>query len=396
MFLSARKHRFAVFFLIYLMVNLGLDFGETLISPFAKTLGATPLLIGVVATGFTYGSLAFRFISGPIMDFFSRKRLLVGAVAIIAFSFLGEVFSTSVSMLVFFRILQGVGQAFTAPICLTLAAGVVSRKRIASGIGVLAIARGIATLFAPMIALKMSEVTGYRKAFLAAVVIELISIVIVLLIPSGEVCSEAKNKKKTRICFSNFLVKEAALPSLMQFFFMMAWSCVFAFLVVYGLQQGWGSNVGLFNTVYGLVVFVAAPLGGYLVDRFGTLLLLPMLALMSVSLWILSFSSSLAMLILAAAVGAFGYGAAGPVVRSMTMSAVPVDRRGAASSTFFIASDIGQLLGPVVGGVLISFFGYAVMFRIAPIWVLCAAILLISVNRKKVPISGDEMEKTTS
>ncbi len=96
---------------------------------------------------------------------------------------------------------------------------------------------------------------------------------------------------------------------------------------------------------------------------------------------------------MAAVVGAFGYGAAGPVARSMAMSVVPEFRRGAASSTLFIASDIGQLIGPVIGGIIVSRFGYTVMFRIAPIWVGAAAILLL-VTKKYVQQKADANEKS--
>jgi len=373
--ISLRKHSFVIIFLVYLMINLGLDFGETLVSPFAKSLNATPVFIGIVATGFTYGSILFRFVSGPAIDFFNRKILLLGAVVIIAISFVGEAFSTSVRMLVAFRIIQGIGQAFTAPVCLTLAAGVVSSKKIASGIGILAVARGVATLSAPVIALKVSEMTSYHFSFLVAAVIEGLSMIAVLNIPISK--SNKNDNQKFRISFSGLIAKEAIPAAMLQFFFMMSWSCVFAFLVVFGQERGLGSDVGFFNSAYGIMVFISAPFGGRLVDRFGYYMLIPMMVLMSLSLWILSFSINMWILLTAAVVGAFGYGAAGPVARSIAMSVVPENRRGAASSTLFVASDIGQLLGPIIGGIIVAHFGYAVMFLIDPVWIAAAFILLL-------------------
>lgn len=391
------KHSFAVIFLVYLMINLGLDFGETLVAPFAKSLNATPVLIGVVATGFTYGSIVFRIVSGPAIDYFNRKMILVTAVVIIAISFLGEAFATSVPVLVFFRIIQGIGQAFTAPVCLTLAAGVISRKKIASGIGTLAIARGIATLVAPVVALKISEVTSYQTGFILATVIELTAIIAVLNIPASS--SKRTSNQLLKISVTDVVAKEALVPALLQFFFMLAWSCVFAFLVIYGQAQGFGSNIGFFNTVYGLAVFAAAPLGGYLVDRFGYYMLIPMLVLMAGSLWLLSFATNMWWLLTAAVVGAFGYGAAGPVARSMAVSVVSENRRGAASSTLFVASDIGQLVGPVIGGLIIARFGYTMMFRVAPVWIVAATVLLIitkqQVQRKAAAVTDMAVQDET-
>lgn len=392
---SRQKHAFAIIFLVYLMINLGLNFGETLVSPFAKSLNATPVLIGIAATGFTYGSIVFRVISGPAIDYFNRKLLLMISVMIITASFLGEACATSVQMLVVFRITQGIGQAFTAPVCLTLAAGVVSRKKMASGIGTLAVARGVATLIAPVVALKISEVTSYKTSFLIAAVIESASIIAVLNMHVAN--PQHTNHEHFKVSLHGVIARAAILPALLQFFFMMAWSSVFAFLVVFGQEQGLGSNVGFFNTAYGIAVFAAAPLGGRLVDRYGYYMLIPMLILMALALWVISFAANLWLLLIAAILGAFGYGAAGPVARSMAMSVVSEQRRGAASSTLFVASDVGQLVGPVIGGLLVAHFGYAVMFRVAPIWILIAAILLLVTKpmiQRQAAETAMSMEKT--
>ncbi|ETY75472.1 MFS transporter [Lactiplantibacillus fabifermentans] len=379
--------------LAYFLVNLSLNMANNLSTPFAKSLGATPVVIGVVATGFTYGSIVFKLISGPAIDSFNRKGLLLGAVVIIAIAFLGDAFATSVPMLVTFRVLQGVGQAFTATTFIAIAADTLPRKKMSAGMGIFALGTAASTLLGAVVGLKVQEATSFRTAFLGSFFTLLVGFVVLLFIKVKPV-----NAKKFKITLSGFIAKEALAPAFMQFFFMMAWSCVFAFLVVYGQEQGLGSNVGFFNTAYGLAVFVAAPFGGKLVDRFGYLMVIPMLVLMAVSLWIISFSTNLWMLLVAAVVGAFGYGAAGPVARSMDMNVVPENRRGAASSTLFVASDIGQLVGPVVGGILVSAFGYGTMFRIAPVWVLLAALLVIFTQKyikNKIAALAPEKEVAT-
>lgn len=358
--------------LAYFLVNLSLNMANNLSTPFAKSLGATPVVMGVVATGFTYGSIVFKLISGPAIDSFNRKGLLLGAVMVIAVAFLGDAFATSVPMLITFRILQGVGQAFTATTFIAIAADTLPRKSMSAGMGVFALGTAASTLLGAVVGLKVQEATSFRIAFLGSFVALLTGFIVLLFIKVKHV-----KAKKFKVSLSGFIAKEAIPPALMQFLFMMSWSCVFAFLVVYGQEQGLGSNVGFFNTAYGLAVFIAAPLGGKLVDHYGYLVVIPMLILMAISLWIISFSTNLGMLLIAAVVGAFGYGAAGPVARSMAMSVVPEERRGAASSTLFVASDIGQLVGPVVGGMLVTAFGYGTMFRIAPVWIVFAVVLLI-------------------
>ncbi|MBW3090024.1 IS3 family transposase [Bifidobacterium miconisargentati] len=221
---AIRNHSFVMVFVVYLMINLGLEFGETLVSPLSASLGATPVVIGMVATGFTYGSMIFRLAAGSAIDAFDRRKLLFIAVAILAVAFLGDAFATSVPVLMCFRILQGVGQAFTAPICLTLAAGTVTRENFAGGIGTLSVARGVAGMCGPYVALRIQETAGYQVAFLLAMGIEIVTLIAIL-----NLRVEHNRTEKFRFSLSGFLAREAIPPALMQFLFMMAWSCVFAF-----------------------------------------------------------------------------------------------------------------------------------------------------------------------
>ncbi|NHT16119.1 MFS transporter [Cellulomonas sp. IC4_254] len=363
-------------FLAYFLVNVALGMSNNLSTPFAKELGATPVLIGVVATGFTYGAIVFKLASAPAIDTYNRKFVLLGAVAVIAIAFVGYAISTTVPVLITFRVLQGVGQAFTATTFIALAADTLPREKLAQGMGTFAIGTAAATMVAAPIALKVQEATSYRATFVIALVVLVLGAVAILRIELRPL-----PRKKFRITLNGFIAVEAIPPALMQFLFMMAWSCVFSFLIVFGMDQGLGSNVGFFNTAYGLAVFVAAPLGGRLVDRFGYYMLIPMMVFMGVALLLISISTNLVTLLVAAVCGAFGYGAAGPVVRSMAMGIVPKPRRGAASSTLFLASDVGQLLGPIVGGILATSFGYAAMFRVVPGYLLLVVVLLLVTRR---------------
>lgn len=374
---------FTNIFLAYFLVNLALNIANNLSTPFAKSLGATPVIIGIVATGFTYGAIVFKLASAPAIDSFNRKFVLLGAVGVIMIAILGYAISTNVPTLITFRVIQGIGQAFTATTFIALAADTLPREKLASGMGIFAIGTAGATMLGAPVALKVQEVVGYQGTFLTALGILALGAVAIFLMRVKPL-----PKKKFKITLSGFLAKEAVPPALLQFIFMLAWSCVFSFLIVFGQEQGLGSDVGFFNTAYGLAVFAAAPLGGRLVDRFGYYMLIPMFVFTAAALFLISISTNLVILLLAAVCGALGYGAAGPVVRSMAMSVVPTSRRGAASSTLFLASDIGQLVGPIIGGLIATSFGYAVMFQVVPVYLIAAVILLV-VSRNYIKAKAD-------
>jgi MFS family permease len=347
-----------------------------MVSPFAKALGATPVVIGVVASAFAVGAMVFKLVSAPAIDAFRRKYVLLAAITVIAVAFAGYALSSDVPTLMTFRLLQGAGQAFTATTCITLAADALPREKIAAGIGIFAVASGAARMIGEPLALRVHEATSFASTFAVAVVIMAGAAAAALNIRTTPV-----PKKRFRLSFSGFVAIEAVPAALLQLMFMLAWSCVNAFVVVVGMERGLGSEVGLFATVYGLGVVVSAPLGGRLVDRFGYLMMVPMLGCFAAALSLVSVADDLGTLLVAAAVGAFGYGAAGPVARSMAMSVVPAERRGSASSTLYLGSDLGQLVGPVVGGMIAAAFGYRVMFRVVEVFVAGALVVLLLTRR---------------
>ncbi|WP_159573519.1 MFS transporter [Curtobacterium sp. 18060] len=366
-------------FATYFLINLGLNLSNVVISPYARDLGATPAVIGVVAAAFTIGSITFKLVSAPAIDTYNRKYLLLGAVAVIAIAFAGYAVSGSATSVLTFRIVQGAGQAFTSTTCIALAADTLPRRKLAAGLGVFALASGAAQMIGAPLALQIQAATDYRTTFSVAIGVLVLAAVAVLRIRPRHIALPVR--RSFRLTPSSVIAREAIVPGALQFCFLFAWSLVNSFVVVYGVEQGLGSDVGYFFTVYGLVLFVASPLGGRAVDRFGYVAVLPMLACIVGSMYLISVSDTIWTLLAAAVVGAFGYGAAGPVARSMAMGVVPEERRGAASSTLYLGSDLGQLAGPVVGGLIATTLGYAAMFRIAPVSILVAAAILLLARR---------------
>lgn len=65
-------------FISIFIVNLAMNFGQymmnTLIPKFADSLGATPEVVGIVASMFTITALAVKPVSGPAIDTLPKKK----------------------------------------------------------------------------------------------------------------------------------------------------------------------------------------------------------------------------------------------------------------------------------------------------------------------------------
>ena len=85
-------------FLANAMLFLGMQMVNTLISLYAESLGAAATVIGIVSSLFALTALIFKVVSGPAIDAFNRKFILMGAIAVIAVSFFGFAISMTMPM----------------------------------------------------------------------------------------------------------------------------------------------------------------------------------------------------------------------------------------------------------------------------------------------------------
>ena len=76
------------------------------------------------------------------------------------------------------------------------------------------------------------------------------------------------------------------------------------------------------------------------------------------SLALIGYSSNTFMLLFAAFVNAFGYGAVQPMPQSMCIKSVRPEHRGSASSTNYIFMDAATIVGPSVCGAVAAAMGY--------------------------------------
>ena len=146
------------------------------------------------------------------------------------------------------------------------------------------------------------------------------------------------------------------------------------YLVMFADHFGIG-KVSIYFTIYAVAVFLVRPISGKLMDRKGLrYTVFPGMLICAVSLVMLAYSSTLPMIIASGILRALGQGAAQPSLQAGCINRVGRERSGVATSTYFLGGDIGQGIGPMVGGAILAriagLAGYQTMF------LLCAGLML--------------------
>jgi MFS family permease len=363
------KGPFLKVFIVNIMLSFGVFAMNTLSATFADYLGAKAMIVGLVSSLFALTAMIFKLFAAPAIDTLNRKHILMAAVAIIIVSFVGYIFSTTIPLLIISRLLTGVGLAFTTTTCLTIASDALPVERMSSGIGVFSLGSVICQAIAPTIGLKLVENQGYTFTFILLTVEMLAAFAVI-----STMKIEFTRNKMFYVSIRSVIAQEALLPTIILFLLNLTFSVVNAFLVLYATKQGINSNIGFFFTVYALSMLISRPIVGKLADKHGTVaILMPCALIFAASFLIISFATSLPLLLVAAFVSAFGYGGCFPVLLAACMTSVSPERRGAAISTGYIGLDLANLLGPVSAGLIIQSFGYTSMWRLMIIPILIGA-----------------------
>ena len=345
---------FSIFF-INLALNFGQQMSNALLPVYAKSTGAPANEIGILSSMFAITALVFRFVAGPAMNSFTRKKLVAMAMTIMGIAYLGFALSPYIAsflgvdvirVMMAFRLFQGIGNAFGNGCCLAIVADTLPRHLFSTGMGYYATAQVIAQAIAPTIGVFLRDHVpgGYTTVYIIFAVLMLISVIMALM-------TKAAPQKKVpfKMNLNNMIAREALIPSIVAFLVGLGFTSINAFMLVYAEERG----------IVGGSLFMTA-----------------------LSLQMIGISSTLVMLLLAAFINSFGYGAVQPMMQSLCMKAVGSERRGSATSTYYIFFDLATIIGPSVCGMVANSLGYVpTMWTVMAVPVVLSAVFVFITRR---------------
>lgn len=376
-------------FLLIICINLITFFGFQMLMPtlpiFVEKLGGSQSEAGLVIGIFALSAVIIRPIAGRGLDIYGRKGIFITGLGIFLVSVLAYNWVPTVLLLLVLRLIHGLGWGASSTASGTIASDIIPRKRLAEGMGYFGIAGDIAMAVGPAIGLYLTSKLGFKTLFLASGTAILIAIILAFFITLRR--NSQGDGKVHQTARPAFFEKTAFRPSVVMFFITMTFGVIVSFIALYATQLGI-TNIGLFFTLYALALMISRPVLGRLADKRGhEIIIFPGILAIFASLIILSQAyvtgHPYAMLLLAAVIYGFGFGAVQPSLQAMSVRNVPFNRRGAANATFFSSFDLGIGLGSAIGGVIAEQFGYNVMYFIASIMALCAFICYWSFGRRK-------------
>ena len=373
-------------FVINLIVSMSFYMLSTTIALYATGVGLSAAVAGTVVGVLSVASMCMRPFTGIISDRMERRRLLIGSLLLIAAAVTGCSLTSSVTALMLFRILHGIGFSMATTITMTLVAGTLPAEHMTQGMGYFAIGQTISSAIAPSIGLAVGERFGFAVTFRFAAGLLILSALMAALTVEPQPPAQARQRFRLSDCFA----AEALPYCLMAIVVSGCTGLENSFISLYGQTLSLGS-VGWYFTFGAAALFVARAFGGRLADR-SPLAVPASLGCMVLAFVLLGCAGSFpgagamsAVFALAAVLKALGLGTAQPALQARSLNSVPASRRGAASCTYYLGTDVGQALAPVAGGLAVQAAGYGGMFLMAalPVTAVAVCTLLLEKNRRK-------------
>lgn len=353
------KNPLVAIFLIVAVDVLGFTIILPLLPFYAQRYGASPLVVGVLATSYALCQLLSGPWLGRMSDKIGRRPVLLLSQLGTLVGFLLLAFSQSLELIFLSRIIDGV-TAGNLTIAQAAIADVTPPEKRAKSFGLIGIAFGLGFLIGPAISAWLAAIDLHFPALAAAALSAASMIATWFLLPETEqkVLSTENSKSARRMTeyFRRPHLKLLLFQFLIFGFIFSGFTSGFAMFVERKFQ--WNGHpfgpreVGLLFAYSGFIgLIVQGFLLGRLIKAVGEkhLVWLGFLAML-LGYSLLSESDAIWGLLLACAIGGFGSGVLRPVLTSLVSAAADPREQGAVLGVTQSLVSIGQILAPLISG----------------------------------------------
>lgn len=353
-----------------------------LINGYAKELGASSAFAGVIVGMMSIVAMFLRPIAGNLTDHFSKYQLSFIGGLLSFVGVLGYVFTPNSTLLLIFRLVNGLGYVLCTVCMTTWLSYLVPFSHVGEAMSFYGLMNALAMALAPAISIDLYRVIGYRLAIVISAVAALMVVVTIQFV--GNRAQPAKDVQPVSIHHLKIIQRDSVPVAAMVGLFAIPYFATQADIVTYVEQRHLSIAVGAYFMIYAVVLLAIRLVLRNQFDtvRFDVWLLASVLATVFYLIMLAVMDNNWEMA-LAAAGMALGYGTIYSVCQSTAMMLAPATDRGLASATFFLGIDIGMSLGPIVGGIIDSLlpvkYFYLVMLVIVPL-----ILLIYLFNRKQL------------
>jgi MFS family permease len=342
-------------------------------------VGGQPADAGVVVGSMQIASLAARFVTGPVADFWGRKPLLlVGAGMYIVAALLYPVVSV-IPLLILVRLIHGFGNAWYNTGSNALIADSVPPRRRGEAIGYFGMATSLGMVIGPVLGVTIVAALSFTGLFAVGAALACLSLCLIVGINAPRISHPTGRR---RLSLGAVVSRDALLPAVLAFTNTVSWGGAAAFVAIFATQRG-VDNPGLFFGTVAATMLCCRVFVGRSADRFGRRAVIVPGSIVSVAgLLVLAATHGTGMYVVAAALFGLGFGSVLPTVQALAADRAHPHRRGVAMSTYSMGIDIGSSAGALLLAPFAQAGAYEAMWGAAAASVVAGLLIYLVGDRK--------------
>ena len=377
------RSNLARLFLADFIVRGFYQIGKTPLLPlFAASIGAGELIIGFIVSVSTMTGMLLKPVFGILSDRWGRKVwLLVATILFSGMPFLYQFVTTEQELMVL-RLFHGISTAIFGPVSLAYVAGINARG-LGERIAYFGMSRLLASLSAPLIAGILLTFLNFQTVFLLIGFCSLFGMIPIFLLSEDLVEKPQKKVSIINYFFTsfNYSIKIPAiwLAGFLELMVYLTIYAVKAFLPLFIISQEGGTvlQAGLFFFMQELAHVLFRPVGGKLSDKYGQPLIIILgMVLLSLGLYLLTNLTDNLFLLPAILFG-IGQGLIFPSSVALLSKSARGNYLGAAMGFYGALRNFGKVIGPIIAGMLLSVFSYAIVFNILAGIIISALLVFV-------------------
>lgn len=376
------KASLSVIFITIFIDLMGFGILIPILPTFAsKDLGVSDFGIGLIVAVFSLMQFIFNPMLGKLSDKVGRRPIILATQILTAISYLIFAFAESFAVLLFSRMLAGLGGS-NIGVAQAYIADITSKEERSKGMGLIGAAFGLGFVFGPVIGALLSKY-GYHIAGIGSAFFTFSAFAFAFFNLPESIKEKNENKIEIKIFDLNFAKKIFANPQL-SFLIFLFFLIIFSFANIYGTFAILGYKFYGFSDQQNGILFGISGIVGVIVQAafirilsqkfsdffiviFGTIF-------MTAGLGLLPYGGNFLGVALVISVLSVGSGILQPIIPSMISKLSPENQQGAVLGFSQSVSALARVLGPLWGGFSFEVLGYQFPFLTGAFFTLIALI----------------------
>lgn len=347
------------------VTSFGAHIVATNLPVYAEAVGVGAFVIGLLIGVYDFAELFAKPFAGFIADKRGMKlTLLVGLAIFIAGSLLFLAISPSLLLLI--RFIQGLGAAALSTVSISLVAKYFKEGR-GKAFGIYNAIKGAGYVISPALGGFLAHAYGFSSIFIVSAGVGAAALFLALFLPADQDDNDELEDDDDDISLKDFfqIFREPRLLPIYAVIVinMFMVGILFGFLPVYLFGIGYTAvESGTVVSVVTLSYLLVQPLAGYLADRMEIRITVFFgLLLAALSIIAVTFTSGV-LLIFVGILAGIGVGTVWTNSDTLVSSLVDEDRLGASMGAAQSFKEFGDMVGPVLIGLLTQLYGVRVGF----------------------------------